>query len=178
MELDQFDEQFVKHLPQIKIMARLHIRSPAVAASWSITSLIQETYLRLRRASLKEIAQHRFKIVISRVMNELVIERARYKRAAKRGRDWRRAASHLLDEIGAARSSGGDERDFIDLFDALASLAEHRPRQSATVYSRFFQGLTIAEVAEAFQVSEATVERDTKAALEYLRDRLSGRETE
>jgi RNA polymerase sigma factor (sigma-70 family) len=51
---------------------------------------------------------------------------------------------------------------------ALDDLARVNPRQAAMVESRYFAGLEVAEVAALLDVSEATIQRDWRAARAWL----------
>jgi len=64
---------------------------------------------------------------------------------------------------------GGDPaRALVALDDALAALATNDPRKSQVVEMRFFGGLSVAETAEALDVSPDTVMRDWKMAKAWL----------
>jgi RNA polymerase sigma factor (sigma-70 family) len=57
---------------------------------------------------------------------------------------------------------------------ALDELATFDPQQSRVVELKFFAGLTIDEIAEALDISAATVEREWVIAKAWLYHRLSG----
>ena len=75
--------------------------------------------------------------------------------------------------------AGFQERgyDVIDLRHALDRLAEPNPRQAQVVRLRFFDRMSIPEVAAALGVSHATVETDWKFARAWLRLQLGGSES-
>jgi DNA-directed RNA polymerase specialized sigma24 family protein len=76
-----------------------------------------------------------------------------------------------LDEVVA-----GAENVVIDLLaldEALTDLATFDDRLCRVVELRYFAGLSIAETAEALDVSPATIERDWTIAKAWLLRRLS-----
>ena len=62
--------------------------------------------------------------------------------------------------------------DVIALNEAIDRLIKRDERQGLVVVLRFFAGLSIAEVAEALDVSAATVEGDWRVARAWLRGQL------
>ena len=69
------------------------------------------------------------------------------------------------EAIGRPAAAG---RRLLTLDAALEALARVNPRQAAMVESRFFGGLDVAETAALLEVSEATVQRDWRAAKAWL----------
>jgi RNA polymerase sigma factor (sigma-70 family) len=63
--------------------------------------------------------------------------------------------------------------EVLALNEALTELAALDERAGRVVELRFFAGLSIAETAEALDVSSATVERDWTVAKAWLLQRLS-----
>jgi len=64
--------------------------------------------------------------------------------------------------------------DVIVLHEAVDRLFTRDERRGLVVVLRFFAGLSIAEVAEALDVSAATVEGDWQVARAWLRGQLGG----
>ena len=98
-------------------------------------------------------------------MRELLIEAARRRQTRKRGGSdrWLFVA---FDEASGDGASNDEELLMLDF--ALRDLARINPRQAQVVESRYFGGFEIAETAALLQVSEATVERDWRAAKAWL----------
>jgi RNA polymerase sigma factor (TIGR02999 family) len=65
-----------------------------------------------------------------------------------------------------------EEKELLGLDDALKELAEVQPRQAMMVEARFFGGLDVAEVAALLETSEATIQRDWRAAKAWLAQEL------
>ena len=103
-------------------------------------------------------------------MRQVLVEAARRRNAAKRGGDL--VFVQLDEAIGGGVSSAGD---ILALDSALESLERLNPRQAEMVVCRFFGGLGIAETAAALDVSEATVQRDWRAARAWLAKELRRR---
>jgi RNA polymerase sigma factor (TIGR02999 family) len=126
------------------------------------TVLVHEAYLQLARAQGVgwENRSHFFGIA-SRVMQQILIQSARARNAAKRGNGQR---AELDDEPVAQCES----QEWLDVARALAELASEDSRKAAVVDLRYFGGLTTEEIAEQLEVSPSTVERDMRLGLAWL----------
>ena len=82
---------------------------------------------------------------------------------------WKRVP---LDEVLAHVEE--QDLDFIGLNSALDRLTETNERQGLVVVLRFFAGRSVAQVAQALDVSVGTVEADWRFARAWLRDQLEG----
>jgi RNA polymerase sigma factor (TIGR02999 family) len=127
------------------------------------TALLNEVFLRLidlRDANWEN--RSRFFAFSARVMRQILVDAARARRGQKRGGAMQRV---VFDE----RFLVVDTRcDFVALDDALCALAAVDPRRAQVVELRFFGGLTVAETAQALQVSAETVMRDWRLAKAFL----------
>ena len=83
-----------------------------------------------------------------------------------RRRSWRN--EHPTETLPEG-STTPDPTDRPALLDALAGIA---PRQRAVVVLRYFDDLSVREVAAALDISEGTVKSQTSAALSRLREVL------
>jgi RNA polymerase sigma factor (TIGR02999 family) len=97
-------------------------------------------------------------------MRQILVQRARARRAAKRGALPQRVT---LDE--RLLSTEGDQVDLVMLDDALTRLAALDPEQARIVELRYFGGLTIEETAEAMGMSPATIKRHWAMARAWLK---------
>lgn len=134
-------------------------------ASLSPTTLVNEAFLKLAAAPrFKALSHLHFKRIAARAMRQVLVEAARRRNADKRGGG--SVTFVTLDESIAAglRSAG----DVLALDAALESLGRLHPRQAEMVVCRFFGGLDIGETAALLEVSEATVQRDWRAAKAWL----------
>jgi RNA polymerase sigma factor (TIGR02999 family) len=93
----------------------------------------------------------------------VLIEAARRRQAEKRGGGER--AVTFDDALDAPVETASD---LLALDGALDALALLHPRQAQMVEARFFGGLDIPETATLLGISEATVQRDWRAARAWL----------
>jgi RNA polymerase sigma factor (TIGR02999 family) len=141
------------------------VRRHDPSATLTPTALVNEAWLKLAGSpEVGALPRLHFKRVAARAMRQVLVEAARRRHAAKRGGP--RAAFVTLDE--AIAGSITTEEEIVGLDQALDALAAISPRQASMVEARFFGGLEIAETAELLGVSEATVERDWRAAKAWL----------
>jgi len=153
---------------ELRGIARRHLsreRSPQTLQS---TALVHEAYVRLvdqNRVQWRDRAH--FFAVSARLIRRILIDHARRRHAEKRGGAAQRVT---LEDVA---SPTHQSLDVLALDQALDSLAQLDATQAQVVELRFFAGLTIAETAEALQVSSATVERDWVTARAWLFDQLN-----
>jgi RNA polymerase sigma-70 factor, ECF subfamily len=99
-------------------------------------------------------------------MRQILVDYARRRGAQKRGGG--QVASRLDTEVMTLPR----DADVIAVDDALKKLADVDRDQAQVVELRFFGGLTVEEVAEAMNVSNATVHRKWNAARTWLQQEL------
>ena len=134
------------------------------------TALVHEAYLRLvdqRRVDWRNRAQ--FLGVAASMMRRILVNHARDRAARKRGGNPERVSLSLVES-----PSGRPDIELIALEDALQRLAGLDERKSRVVELKFFGGLTIEEIAEVLEISEATVEREWAFARAWLYDAVEG----
>ena len=135
----------------------------------SATALVNEAWLRLAKSpSMAVTSRLHFKRIAARAMRQLLIEAARRRNAHKRGGG--DAVTIAFEDSPENMSTCSD--DLLALDTALAQLARLNPRQAMIVETRFFGGLEVGEAAKLFDISEATVLRDWRAAKAWLAHEL------
>jgi RNA polymerase sigma factor (TIGR02999 family) len=147
---------------ELRRVARRHLRGER-DHSLAPTALVHEAYLKLvdqRRVRWQNRA-HFFGIA-AQLMRRILVDHARSRAAAKRGRD----RTVCLDAADAATPPF--DVDILALDAALDKLGALDARQSKLVELRFFAGLTVEEVATALDVAPITVKRDWAHARAWL----------
>ncbi|HET8965781.1 MAG TPA: ECF-type sigma factor [Candidatus Acidoferrum sp.] len=145
------------------------VRRSDPSATLSPTALVNEAWLKLADSpQVASTSRLHFKRIAARAMRQLLVEAARRRNAGKRngGRD----VTVTFEESVQASPSGS--RELLALNSALDELARMNPRQAVMVESRFFGGLDIPETASLLKISEATVQRDWRAARAWLAHEL------
>jgi RNA polymerase sigma-70 factor, ECF subfamily len=155
---------------ELRRLAASYLRRERPGHTLQPTALVHEAYVRLidqRQVDWSNRAQ--FIGLAAVMMRRVLVNHARDRVADKRGA----GAEHVPLTI-AGDPVGAPEVDLLDLHDALERLAELDPRKGQIVELKFFGGLTIEEIAEAVQISRATVEREWKFARAWLFNAISG----
>lgn len=153
---------------ELRRIARNQLRNHAAARTLQPTALVNEAWMRLARAAgVTPRDRAHFLAVAARAMRSTLADHARSRSRLKRGGGHARltleAALDRTLELCATRGL-----DPIELDDALELLGRNEPRQARLVELRLFGGLTIAEAAEALDISSATVSRDWELARHWL----------
>jgi RNA polymerase sigma factor (TIGR02999 family) len=124
--------------------------------SMSTTALVHELYLKFARAQRADWRNRaHFLGVASVAMRHILVDRARRRKAEKRGGPHRHVT--LDDELTAADSQA---ESLLELHEALENLAKLDERLARVVECRFFGGMTEQETAEALHIAVRTVRRD------------------
>lgn len=140
------------------------VRRGDPSATLSPTALVNEAWLKLRESPhVAQTTPVHFKRIAARAMRQVLVEAARRRRASRRGGGQALVTFDEELEVGAVWSE-----DLLALDAALGDLARISPRQAALIEYRFFGGFNLAETAQALEVSEATVDRDWRAARAWL----------
>jgi RNA polymerase sigma factor (TIGR02999 family) len=122
----------------------------------STTALVHELYLKFSRAERADWRNRaHFLGVASVAMRHILVDRARRRRAEKRGGPHRHVT--LEDDLTAADSQA---ESLLELHEALDQLAKLNERLARVVECRFFGGMTEQETAEALHIAVRTVRRD------------------
>jgi RNA polymerase sigma factor (TIGR02999 family) len=132
------------------------------------TDLIHEAYLRLAGGVQLDFKDRvHFFAISARCMRQILVDRARRRRADKRGSGDRPT---VLDEnlIAIERSW-----DLVALDDALEELAKHSERKARVVELYYFGGLTQEEIAAVCDVHVNTIARDLHFSEAWLRRHLA-----
>jgi RNA polymerase sigma factor (TIGR02999 family) len=153
---------------ELRKRAAGHLRRERKDHTLRPTDLVHETYLRLCQQNAEWENRDHFFAVASRLMRRILVDHARSRGAAKRGRGLRVTLAEGM------ASAPPYEPDLLDLDAALDELAALDPEQVRLVELRYFGGLSIEETGHVLGVSYATVSREWRAAKTWLYRRLKG----
>ena len=133
------------------------------------TDLLHESWTRLLgRAPASFDNRRHFFGAAARAMQQILIEQARRRHAAKR--DVRR--NETLGEDLAVALKGPSPEDALSVGEALDKLEATNERPAEVVRQRFFNDLSLKETAEVLGISLATAERDWRFARAWLQEEL------
>ncbi len=145
-----------------ELARKMYFGNPA-GRTLNPTALVHEAFVRLVGSDFSGRRHFLGAAVVA--MRRLLTDHARAKRTDKRG-----GARHhvtLVDRIDDGPDRA-DEVDLVALDDALHKLATLHERQARVVELRFLAGLSVAETAEALEISERTAKADWQMAKAWL----------
>ena len=160
----------------------------AYRIAWSIVrdsedakDCAQEAFLRLHEAAGTFAEQSKFSTWFYRILVNCCLDNRRRGRGWRRLLVWRDAADDERDDDPIERYPApvedpgahvDEERQLSQLWDAVDALS---PRQRAVVQLQCREGLSTKEIAEALDMSEATVRVHLHRAFAALRRRVGAR---
>lgn len=154
---------------ELRRLARSHLRRENPGHTLSATGLAHEAWFRMAEQSRTHWRNRgHFMAVASTMMRRILVNHELARRAAKRDVDLVPVTLSGLEQIGAA-----PDRDIVAVHDALLAFEAVDARAAKVVELRFFGGLENEEVAEALEISLATVKRDWAVARAWLHRELS-----
>jgi RNA polymerase sigma factor (TIGR02999 family) len=156
---------------ELRCMADRLMRRERPGHTLQPSALLSEALIRLFKGdTLAKATDRRYLFgAAAKAMREVLIDHARRRRRTPAGSGRTRVP---LDHVLAFFEE--QHLDVVALNEAIDRLAGMNERQGLVVALRFFAGLSIAEVAEALDVSTATVEGDWRSARAWLRGELGG----
>jgi RNA polymerase sigma factor (TIGR02999 family) len=160
-------EVLVHH--ELRRMARRLLDGERAGHGWQATDLINESYLRLigwRGVAWQNRAH--FYATAAQMMRRVLVDAARARQSAKRG-----AGAQTVSIESVELAAPDPDVEVIALEHALDELSAIVPRASQVVELRFFGGFSVAETADALNVSVRTVMNDWNTARAWLRRRLT-----
>ena len=154
---------------ELRRLATVYLRGERVGHTFKPTDLVSEAYMRLAGANPPDWTDRvHFFAVTARSMRQILVDHARKRSAAKRGRG-ERVITFDEELVGSSRPD-----ELVALDEALEALAQFDERKARVVELQSFGGLTQADIAEVLGVHVNTIARDLKLAEawihRYLRD--------
>jgi len=132
------------------------------------TALVHEAFLRVGADQAFDGRGHFF-AACAEAIRRVLVDRARAKRADKRG-----GALHRHDAHELPLAAPQPDDDLLALDEALDRFAELEPEKAELVKLRYFVGLTIDEAADALGISPATAKRHWAYSKAWLFAAVSG----
>jgi len=149
------EELFALIYSELRTLAAARLNHEPPGHSLEATALVHEAYLRLvgeDTATTWDSRGHFFSAA-AEAMRRILVERARQRNSLKRGGASRRVS--VDSEIAAPEP----DSDLESLNEALSVLESREPRVAEVIKLRCFTRLTIAEVAEALEISPRSAAR-------------------
>jgi RNA polymerase sigma factor (TIGR02999 family) len=148
----------------LRRLARAQRRKMVTGDTLSTTALVNEAYLKLRRADYPGLVdKNHFMALTARAMRQILIDHARSRLSD---------ANRMIEVERELREKPFDDaEDFsrlVELDTALQELAQHSPRLADMVLYRYFAGYSVQETAELLGVTVRTVNRDWHKAQAWL----------
>jgi RNA polymerase sigma-70 factor (ECF subfamily) len=152
-------------------MAAAHLHRESGSQTLDPTALVHEAYLRLVGDADPEFQNRaHFLGVASRVMRQILVDRARARNAHKRQGG---ARVPLADEIAF---TGERAAMVVALDDALQDLERQDPEKARLLELRYFGGMTAEESSALLGIPLHKINRQMKLAQAWLRRELDGKE--
>jgi RNA polymerase sigma-70 factor (ECF subfamily) len=156
---------------ELRRLAASYFRRERPGQTLQATALVHEAYLRLIGEKTHNWQNRTHFLAIAALsMRQILVQRARARKAAKRGGDPERIV--LDEQLLPAPAAAQQEIDLVALDAALEKLAALNQRQAKIVELRYFGGLSVEEVGDVLDISPATVKRDWTLARAWLRKEL------
>lgn len=155
---------------ELRRLARHRKRQEFSPASVQTTTIVHEAYMRLASYSPRALRDRKqFFAMASTIMRQVLVDRARERRAQKRDAG---VKVELTPELAPIAER---EIDIVALDEALHELEQLDTRQGRIVELRFFAGLSIEETAKVLNISPKTVTREWMTARAWLQRRMTRR---
>jgi RNA polymerase sigma-70 factor (ECF subfamily) len=149
---------------ELRRLAASHLRRGFGSDTIQPTGLVHEAYLRLAHQDTLEFRNRaQFFGLAAQVMRTILVDHARSKSAVKRGGGG--APVTLRDNLAAVPESAAD---ILMLHEALEALSVQDERKARIVEMRYFGGMTAQEIADAMDISLATIGREIRVAHAWL----------
>lgn len=154
---------------ELRAIARSYMSHERPAHTLGATGLVHEAFLRLsdRPPETWRDRKH-FYGIAARLMRQVLVDYSRYHGARKRNAELTRS------EPAPVTMPTSLEADYV-LLDACLSRLEHANQRRADIVElRFFGGLSIAEIAEAKDLSPSMVKKELTIAKVWLHQQIQG----
>lgn len=171
-EPESIDHLWPELYTRLRQLAEARIAHEPAGNSVQPSDLVHEAYLRLKNGQAADGSPRwanraQFFNAVAETMRRVLVDAARKRRSNKRGGDRKRLP--LQDDRITLPS---DPELILSMDDAVSALAAVDEQAAAIIRLHYFTGLSIAEVAEALEISRAQAYRQWEFARAWLFDAL------
>ena len=168
---------------ELRRIAAHYVRGERPGQTLQATALVNEAFVRMAAERTRHFnGRTHFLAIAALSMRQILIQRARARRALNRGGaparvtldDARVAPDKIQPGFAPPDQNRQNDIDVLALDEALRKLAELDDALARIVELRYFGGLTVEETAEVVGVSPATVKRQWTLARVWLKRALEG----
>lgn len=153
---------------ELRALARARLAREAPGQTLQPTALVHEAYMRLvGNEDPGWNGRGHFFGAAALAMRRILVEQARRKSRQRHGGEQQRV--DLEDNAPRVEPPAGD---ILAVDEAVRRLEAEDPRKGKIVNLRYFAGLTVAETANALEISVGTVEREWRFIKSWLRVEL------
>jgi len=152
---------------ELRRLAGRYMQSERAGHTLQATAVVNEAFMRMVDMDVPWQSRAHFFAIAARLMRRILVDYAKAHRREKRGG---KNTDLTLDEGLVA--DGMPDPDLVNLDEALRNLESVDERKAQVVELHYFGGLTYDEIAEALELSPATVHRDLRMAKAWLQNEL------
>ena len=139
---------------ELRKLAAARMANESPHQTLQATALVHEAWLRLVGEQSPKFANRaHFFAAAAEAMRRILIDKARRRQARRHGGDQQRVD---LDDVEVA--APGDDEELLAVHAALEQLSAQNQTEAELVKLRYFVGMTLAEAAEALDISERTAD--------------------
>lgn len=165
-DTEALDELMPIVYEDLKRIAAHHLKSERSDHTLQPTALVNEAFVRLSGTDMTFEDRARFLAIAARTMRRILTDYGRARMSQKRGAG-RRALTLHEEVLSAERPI-----DIVELDDAIERFGNIDERKSDILVLHYFGGMTHDEIAEALDISAATVDRELRFARAWLGNEL------
>lgn len=155
------DRLYASAFQELKQIASRSLRAYGRGDQLQTTVLVNECYLKLAGGgAITAESRRHFMALCARAMRQIIVDSARRQMAEKRdgGQMWQITLSESMPDTPSPTTLGPESIAALD--QALTELDRREPRLARIAECRMFSDMSTAEIAETFNVTERTVQRE------------------
>ena len=154
---------------ELRKLAAAKLANEAPGQTLQATALVHEAWLKLAGSNQPPWrGRAHFFGAAAEAMRRILIDKSRRKASQKHGADRLREELHDSIQVRAPAA------EILAVHDALDALAMEDPMAAEVVKLRYFVGMTIAEIADALNLSPRTADRHWAFARAWLKRAIEG----